>query len=355
MKLCYILPEYSENTSDHFYHLYELLKEASQRLDIFLIIEKSDIKDIKLGNKFYIQKFRFAPLRFLESFFAILRARILGYKNFYTHYCYIGGINAGIISRLFGGKSYYWHCEMIWEFKQKFFSKLGFNLGLKLSHFLVTGSESLKREYAKHYGLKLENIKIMPNWINLRRFQIRDTSYKMRNTKNILFVHWLSQRKGAHLLAPIISNLKSQISNLKLLIIGDGPYKEKLLQEIKENKLENFVQVLGKIPHKELINYYSQADVFILPSFQEGFPRVLIEAMAMGIPYVASDVGAVREISPKIAQDFLVERGDVKEFAEKIKILLLDRAICDTFKEEELERIKEYSLERAVERFIGLF
>jgi len=372
MKLCYILPEYNERTADHFYHHYEFLSKLSKKLDIFLIIEKSSSRKMDFGNfkKAYIQKFRFLPLRFLESFLVILWARILGYNKFYTHYCYIGGINAAIISRLFGGKSYYWHCEMIWEFKQSFFSKIGFNLALKSSHFLVTGSEKVKEGYAKHYKLALERIKVMPNWVNLSRFRRQNYKLQITNYKTILFVHWLAERKGAHLLVPIVKQLKQNfqfsIFNFQLLIIGDGPLKEKISQEIKENKLEDYIQLLGRVPNKELMKYYAQADIFIMPSLQEGFPRVLIEAMAMGIPYVAADVGAVREISPKIAQDFIVdpvrcslsngvERGKIEEFAKKIQILLSNKNIYDKFRLEELRKVREYSLKKIVDKFIKLF
>jgi len=371
MKLCYILPEYNENIADHFYHQYELLKELSEKLGIFLVIEKANVKKINFGNfkKVYIQKFKFLPLRFLESFLVVLRARVLGYKNFYTHYCYIGGINAGIISRLCKGQSYYWHCEMIWEFKQNLFSKIGLKLCLKLSHFLVTGSENLKKQYAKYYRLSAERVKILPNWINLKRFKPKSENLNPKSytlNPKLLFVHWLSERKGAYLIVPIIKQLvlnpkslpcrqAGQILNPKFLIIGDGPLKEKIQKEVKKNKLEKFIKILGKVPHKNLIKYYVQADIFIMPSLQEGFPRVLIEAMAMGIPYVASDVGAVREISPKIAQDFIVERGDIQEFAKKINLLLSDKEVYNRFKKEELEKVKEYSLKKTVNKFIKLF
>jgi len=359
------LPKYDENVAGHFYHLYEFLEQASRKLDIFLIIEKGNAKKIRDLNfnmkRIYIQKFRFLPLRFLENFLIVLWARILGYKNFYTHYCYIGGINSGIISKLFCGKSYYWHCEMLWELKQKIFSKIGFNLSLRLSHFLVTGSEKLKQDYAKHYGLKLKNIKVMPNWVNLERFNISSTSRERSeiiSSKNILFVHRLSKRKGADKIVPIakfLINLKSRTLNFKLLIIGDGPYREKLLSEIEENNLEKIIQLIGKIPNKELMKYYAKADLFIMPSLQEGFPRVLLEAMAMGVPYVASDVGAVREISPKIAQGFITKPGNVKDFAQKINLLLLDKKLYDGFRKEELKTAKKYALNKAIDKFVKLF
>jgi len=359
-KLCYILPEYNEKIADHFYHQYELLKELSDKLDIFLIIEKGSKKCGLAMSTTYVQRFKFLPLRFLESFLVVLWARILGYKNFYTHYCYIGGINAGIISRLFGGKSYYWHCEMIWEFKQSLFSKIGLNLCFKLSHFLVTGSKLLKKDYAKNYGLKLNNIKVIPNWVNLERFKNHESRImNHRKRKTILFVHWLSKRKGAHLIVPIIRQLISKLRvtdyELQVTIIGNGPLKEKIQKEIKENRLEKFVKILGRVPNKDLTEYYAKADIFIMPSLQEGFPRVILEAMAVGIPYVASDVGAVREMSPDIAQDFIVKRGNINEFAKKIQTLILDKEIYEKFNKEELNKIKEYSLKNVVNKFSGLF
>jgi len=340
------------------------LEKLSEKLDIFLIVEKftpsnvtgSNIKKIELGNRVYIQKFRFAPLRFLESFLIILKARISGYKKFYTHYAYIGAINAAIISRFSGGKSYYWNCAMNWLFKQKRLSGLGYKLSLKLSDFLVTGAETMKRGYVEHYNLMPEKIKVMPNWINLDRFSSRPKTQNSK-FKTILFVHWLSKRKGADMIVPVITHLlidfKTSIPDFKLLVIGDGPYKEKLIEEIKENKLEKFIEVLGSVPNKEIIEYYSRADIFFMPSMEEGFPRVLLEAMAMGIPYVASDVGSVREISPDTAQRFLVKSGDVEMLAHKLEALISDKETYEKFRKEELESIKKYSLDKVLDKFIN--
>jgi len=360
MKICYIIPEYNEETDSHFYHHYERLEKLSNRFDIFLIAEKGvPIKELNLHMKqFYIQRFKFLPFRFLESFFIILRARTLGYKNFYTHVSYIGAINAAIISRLFGGISYYWNCAMNWIFKQRILPGWGYKLSMKLSHYLVTGSEEMKRGYAENYNLNPEKIKVMPNWINLDRFKPAKTQITKSKLQTILFVHWLSKRKGADMITPIlkelVSNPKFKIINPKLIVVGEGPYKEKMLEEIKENKLEKFIELVGAVPNKDLAKYYAKADLFIMPSMEEGFPRVLLEAMAMGIPYVASDVGAVREISPETAQRFLVKPGDIEMFVQKIEILISDKDIYEQFRKEELEKVKEYSLEKIINKFMNI-
>jgi len=349
-KICFIIPDYDENNVSHFYHLYEFLEKLSEKLDLFVIAEKGQKPN--LGSKSYVQKFKFLPFRFLESFFIILKARRLGYKIFYTHYSYIGAINAGIVSRLLKGKSYYWNCAMNWLFKPKTLSKLGINLSLKLSHYLVTGGEIMKKGYAENYKLKKEKIIVMPNRINLDRFKPKQNK-KQENT--LLFVHWLSKRKGADMIVPIALKLKESIKDFKITIVGDGPYKEKLLTEIKENKLEKYIQLIGFVPNKDIIDYYEKASLFILPSMEEGFPLSLLEPMAMGIPYVAFDVGAVREISSEIAQRFLVKSGDIEKFVHKLEILLTDKKIYNQFKKQEMEKVKEYSLEKITKRFIDLF
>jgi glycosyltransferase involved in cell wall biosynthesis len=358
IKVCYILPEYNKNVDSHFYHLYEFLEEVSKKVDLFLIVEKSDSRKIELGHRAYVQRFRIMPFRFLEIFLVILKARLKGYNNFYTHYAYNGAVSAAIICRIFGGKSFYWNCAMNWLFRQKKLAGLGYRLSLKLSTFLVTGGETMKQGYVEHYGLKPEKIKVMPNWINLDRFRPK-LKTRCSGLKNLLFVHWLSKRKGADMIVPTIKHLLSDFpsleENIKLKVIGDGPYKETLIEEIKENKLGKFIEVLGAISNKDIIQYYQGTDIFFMPSMEEGFPRVLLEAMAMGVPYVASEVGSVREISCETAQRFLVKSGDVAMFAHKTETLISDKETYEKFRKEELEKVQEYSLIKVLNKFIELF
>jgi len=209
----------------------------------------------------------------------------------------------------------------------------------------------MKHDYSKHYNLKKEKIIVIPNRINLKRFK----SNKKKTKNVLLFVHWLSKRKGADMITPIALKLKELIKDFKILVIGDGPYRKDFLKEIRENKLGKYIDFIGFVPNKDIVEYYEKANLFILPSMEEGFPMSLLEPMAMGIPFVSFDVGAVKEIAPKIGQRFLVKPGNIEMFVHKIEILLNDKKIYEKFRNEELEKIKEYSLEKIVEKFINLF
>ncbi|MEK9166501.1 MAG: glycosyltransferase family 4 protein [Patescibacteria group bacterium] len=170
--------------------------------------------------------------------------------------------------------------------------------------------------------------------------------------KYILFVHRLSERKGADLIAKTAARLAS-LENIEFVVAGDGPYREKLKEEAMISTVP--VKMLGKIPNAKIPNYFRAADIFFMPSREEGSPHVILEAMAAGTPFVAADVGGVREIIPKEAEEFLCPAENIEAFSEKIKELLGDSQRYAAFRETGLRHAKNFSLERGVKEFIALF
>ena len=329
-KLCFIIPEYNLSTPTHFNYLYEFIEKISNDFDIFLIAEKGLGDPPKGVTRFYIQKFNRPILRIIENELAIERARVLGYKTFYIHYSFLSAYNASIITRFFGGQVFYWNCGEPWKYKRSFARDFFEHTVYKLIHFLVTGTEGLKKKYAEHYKLPLEKIKVMPNYIDVSSIKYQVLSIKndlkknlniSSDTKVVLFVHRLSKRKGAYYLPEILKELKDE--NMVLLVVGDGPERKMIEVEASRQGLEAKIRFLGWLPQKDLAGYYAMADVFIMPSDEEGFPHVILESMVYGVPFVAFDVGGVKEIVPADALQYVVPSGDVKLFAEKTKELLL--------------------------------
>ena len=206
-KIIYILPFYDEKTDTHYYYNYELIRAAALDIDIFTVIEKGT-GTVNLGTPFQVQKRTSAIGRFIELNFILRKLRKQGYRNIYVHYSFIGAF-AGWFS---GGCVFYWNCGMPWLFKRKFFEELLFRFILRHAT-LVTGSEILANEYAKHY--KIQRWRIMSNWVDAERFLPKEEKEATKSwfgikggTKLILFVHHLSERKGADLISPIASSLQ---------------------------------------------------------------------------------------------------------------------------------------------------
>ncbi len=323
-KLCFIIPEYDRETPTHFSYLYDFIEKISEGFDIFLIAERGRGNPPKGVNRFYIQKFQHPVLRVLENEIMIERARLAGYKTFYVHYSFLSAYHASIITRFWGGEVFYWNCGEPWKYKRGLIRNLFERAVYKLVHFLVTGTEGLKKKYAEYYGLSSEKIKVMSNWIDVSKIFRSATDVRIdlkisldipATSKVILFVHRLSKRKGAHYLPEILNELKDE--NAVMVIIGDGPERKDIESRVKNYELWSRARFCGWVPQKDLARYFSIADVFIMPSDEEGFPHVLLEAMAYGVPFAAFDVGGVREIIPDQALEYVTPSGDVKLFAKK--------------------------------------
>jgi glycosyltransferase involved in cell wall biosynthesis len=172
-------------------------------------------------------------------------------------------------------------------------------------------------------------------------------------SKVVLFVHWLSPRKGAQYLVKIAKEVSRTIPDVFFIIVGEGPYMETLRQEIAENGLEDSMRLVGSVPNQEIPKYYAAADLLIMPSEEEGFPRVILEAMAMDVPFVATDVGGTKDLMTENQMICIVRRGDMSSFAKKVINILKDNELREVLKREGRERIKHFSKEKVIEIFIS--
>lgn len=318
-KIVYILPFYDAETPTHLFYNYELTREVRRRgMDILVLDARA--------------------LGFLKLFLKLLRARFQGYKNCYVHYSFYGAL-AALFSRY---EVFYWNRGLPWLFQRKFLEEQIFRFILRHS-ILVTSPESLAKEYQKRYGVR--EYKILSNWIDVERFRPKDD--KKPEPKIILFVHHLSERKGADLIPEIAKAFQNEA--VEFGVIGEGPYLEKLKnQNVK-------IKILGGIPNKDMVPYFQKAYIYLMPSREEGSPHTLLDAMAAGTPFVASDVGGVREIVPPGMTEFLCPSEDIICFQKKIRKFLADERLYEKARTEGLNYAKNFDISRGVTEFIGLF
>ena len=100
---------------------------------------------------------------------------------------------------------------------------------------------------------------------------------------------------------------------------------------LAETDIENSLTLTGHIPYGKIIKLYQSGGIFCLSSHVENSPNALMEAMAVGLPVVATDVGSVRDIVEDNKSGFLVEKKNVNDLAEKTSILIKDRLLYNTF------------------------
>jgi glycosyltransferase involved in cell wall biosynthesis len=184
-----------------------------------------------------------------------------------------------------------------------------------LERLLVT-SRYMRRNLLLNRFLE-ERVEVVPPFLN---FQV--TGPPPSSSRIALFVGRLEEIKGTKLLPDIVRLLPP---GAKLMVVGDGEFKDELLQAVADGDLQERLLFRGRLDGEELLRAYSDARVIIFPSvWQEPFGRVGIEALAMGRPVVAFDVGGVRDWLTDGETGFLVPRGDVRKLAEFASLLLED-------------------------------
>lgn len=139
----------------------------------------------------------------------------------------------------------------------------------------------------------------------------------------IVFVGNLVPVKGVDVLVRACKIFSEEKMDFSCYLIGRGPLQKSLEHQIQSCGLQGKIQCLGSKPHKELPDWYRAANLVVLPSHSEGLPNVLLEAVACGTRFVASDVGGIREIAIG-DRGKLVPPGDAAALAQAIQSMLCD-------------------------------
>lgn len=177
----------------------------------------------------------------------------------------------------------------------------------KKARAVVANSQGLK-DLALKTGPG-QDIKVIYNGVDINEF-VPIKKNKVGNKIILISTGRLISRKGYKYL---IEALKV-IDNCKLQLIGGGILKEELEKQAEENKVD--VEFLGKVDHKVIYKYLQKADIFILPSLNEGMSNSILEAMSCGLPIIATDVGGSKELIN--GNGFIVPKANIEELRQAI-------------------------------------
>jgi glycosyltransferase involved in cell wall biosynthesis len=198
---------------------------------------------------------------------------------------------------------------------------------------IVTISNYSLDKLQQHYGVNKDKVSIVPNGVDVDRFKptIDAASSKRQfglgTQPCVLFVGSLIPRKGLAFLVEAAKKIVKERGDAKFVIAGTGPLKQQLTETLKQSNLTNSFVFLGNIQEDKLANLYGAADVFVLPSIQEGQGIVLLEAQACGKPVVAFGVGGVNEAVCNGETGLLVQAGNTDALADGLLRLLSDEPL----------------------------
>jgi glycosyltransferase involved in cell wall biosynthesis len=220
---------------------------------------------------------------------------------------------------------------------------------------VLSTSDYCRQAIQRHYGIAKQQIRIVPEGIDLPRWrQIAHETPKQSDGQTILCVARQYPRKHVADLLRAMPVVRQHFPNAKALIVGDGPEHGDLQRLAAELHLGDAAQLLGAIPDDNaLARMYRRADIFCLPSVQEGFGIVYLEAMASGLPIVATKAAAIPEVVPHGQAGLLIQPGNVAELADSLCDLLGNPDRRNALGQFGQEYVARYDWDAVAEQFLN--
>ena len=205
------------------------------------------------------------------------------------------------------------------------------------------------------WGIERDRVQVIPNGIDLDEFATRRDTRRASPVPIVLYVgRMYPEQKGLDTLIPAFAAL-SGAGSVELRLIGEDWGGVSLVRRLaKAHRVTDRVRILGPLPRAEVLKEYASASAFVLPSHFDSSPFVLLEAMASGLPIVATRVGGVPEVVVEGSTALLVPPGDPPSLTAALDRLLSDTSLAARLAEAGHRRAEEFSWSRILPRYLEL-
>ena len=223
-----------------------------------------------------------------------------------------------------------------------------------LADRIVVNSEFMRTNVVSWYRLNRDKVEVIPNGVNLKMFTENNDRVLLEGDPSILYVGHLSRLKGVDILIRAVAKLSIDMPNMKLHLVGNGnaPCFAALS---KKERIEKYVIFHNWAEPSKIPSYYKSADICVFPSRHEGFGIVILEAMASGIPVIASDIPSFREIVSDGIDGRLFKSQDVDSLSKEVVALYRDPIIRKELTHNALNKVTKYGWEKIAEKYISLY
>jgi glycosyltransferase involved in cell wall biosynthesis len=373
--LVLVVPKAGSEVAEHFAHTFRLADHLTRHVRTAVIVERTVGAPPAADPSVEVRIQRHADTgffaRMLELLWLAAGLRREGFRSFFVRTSQTAAVPIIVLRRLLGGRVMYWSCGKVAKNKLRdvglrdaLRGEIPFRLALRWADTVVTGTDSLAEHYSKTYGIPRARIKVLPNEIDLKRFRPPSPTERAEARKElgvaedeqlVLSVHRLSPIRRTLLYIPaVLHAVLANHNRVRFVIAGGGPDEAEVRRAIAEAGLNDRVEMLGAVPHDRIRQLYAAADVFWMPSYTEGFPRVLLEGMAMGVPIASTDVGGVREILPSVYRTRLAHRDRPQELANHIDELVENRELAQQLVDVGREWVRQFDSPSVARRLAAL-
>lgn len=227
---------------------------------------------------------------------------------------------------------------------------------MERSNAVTAVSESLKRDTYTHFPLKRE-VQVIPNFVCVQQYpNVPERALRARYAPNgeRLVVH-VSNFRPVKRVDDVVAMFKLLLQRMpsRLLLIGDGPERQRIETACRQSENCHAIQFLGKMTRPEEV--MASCDLFALSSESESFGLAALEAMACGVPVVSTDGGGLPEVNIHGVSGLLNPVGDVQAMADNAYTILEDAVTFQRYREGALEQARRFDLAHVLPRYEALY
>ena len=196
-------------------------------------------------------------------------------------------------------------------------------LVLRRCDVVICQSRSWRDFYQSLSGLPSSHFAVIPNWLDATPYlELPGPMAKASKQVHIIYVGWIETYKGVYDLVEAVSLFREPLKNCRIHVCGEGNESQGLRQRVADAGLSHLFEFHGWLNFPEKLEQLGKADVFVLPSHREGLPNALLEAMAAGLPVIATRVGGVPEVLDEDGVGILLEPHDSTALGEALAELV---------------------------------
>ena len=224
-------------------------------------------------------------------------------------------------------------------------------ISLSQSYGILPYSKSTESELEKKYTNKI--LGHGASFVDIDKFK---NQVSITERKNFIgFVGRLSSEKGIMGFVDALKIISKEIENLNVFIIGDGPLYEKVKIKLEKYKILDRTNLINEIPNNEIPKYLNEMKLLVVPSYTEGLPQIILEAMSCGTPVLATSVGNIPDVIKDNINGFIIPQNSPNIISENI-IKALKHQNINKISNNARKTIEEsYSLKSAVKRYKNIF